>query len=244
MTGKTGKENILFNFFNDFLQVDKKLSNLEKKDCFQNNRGHAVKCYWSVDVTSVLQLSDIGQLTSSCIISDLGGEEQPIKIQYFNIGNNNKICVPFSALPFILLSNIKICVHFQPYPPYYSPILRSVYLFKPYPSYYSPISRFVYLIQRCSLYYSPVSRFVYIVQPYPSYYSPISRLVYIVQPYSSYYSPISRFMYIFQPYPLITLQCQDLCTFSALPFMLLSNIKICIPLSALTFSLPLSGHPQ
>ena len=35
------------------------------------------------------QLSDIGQLTSSCKISDLGGKEQPIKIQYFNIGNNN-----------------------------------------------------------------------------------------------------------------------------------------------------------
>ena len=31
----------------------------------------------------------IGQLTSSCIISDLVCKEQPIKIQYFNIGNNN-----------------------------------------------------------------------------------------------------------------------------------------------------------
>ena len=56
MTGKTGKENILFNFFNDFLQVDKKLSNFEKKDCFQNNRSHAAKCYWSDDVISVFSL--------------------------------------------------------------------------------------------------------------------------------------------------------------------------------------------
>ena len=56
MAGKTGKENILFNFFKDFLQVDKKLSNFEKKDCFQNNRGHAAKCYWSDDVISVFSL--------------------------------------------------------------------------------------------------------------------------------------------------------------------------------------------
>ena len=33
--------------------------------------------------------SVIGQLTLSCIISDLVCKEQPIKIQYFNIGNNN-----------------------------------------------------------------------------------------------------------------------------------------------------------
>ena len=60
MTGKTSKENILFNFFNDFLQVDKKLSNFEKKDCFQNYRGHADKCYWSDDVTSVFSLVILG----------------------------------------------------------------------------------------------------------------------------------------------------------------------------------------
>ena len=72
MTGKPGKENILLNFFNDFLRIGQKLSNLEK--CHQR-----------------FQLSDIGQLTSSCIISDLGGKEQPIKIQYFNTGDNNLI---------------------------------------------------------------------------------------------------------------------------------------------------------
>ena len=71
-------------------ELDKKLSNFEKKDCFQNNRGHAGKCYWSGDVISVSSLvfQVIGQLTSSCIISDLVCKEQPIKIQYFNIGNN------------------------------------------------------------------------------------------------------------------------------------------------------------
>ena len=36
------------------------------------------------------QLSVIGQLTSSCIISDLVRKEQPIKTQYFNMGNNNE----------------------------------------------------------------------------------------------------------------------------------------------------------
>ena len=52
MTGKTGKENILFNFFNDFLRVGQKIClNFEKKDCFQNNRGQ--------------QLSVIGQMMSS-----------------------------------------------------------------------------------------------------------------------------------------------------------------------------------
>ena len=47
MTSNTGKEYILFNFFNDFLRVGQKI---EKKDCFQNNRGHTAKCYWSGDV--------------------------------------------------------------------------------------------------------------------------------------------------------------------------------------------------
>ena len=70
-------------------KLTKKLSNFEKKDCFQNNRGPATKCYWSDDVTSVFS-SVILLLTSSCIISDLGGKEQPIKIQYYNIGNNNR----------------------------------------------------------------------------------------------------------------------------------------------------------
>ena len=36
------------------------------------------------------QLSVIGQLTSSCIISNLVCKEQPIKIQYFNMGNNKE----------------------------------------------------------------------------------------------------------------------------------------------------------
>ena len=53
MTDKTDKENILFNFFND---LDKQLSNFEKKDCFQNNRGHAAMCYWSDDVVSISSL--------------------------------------------------------------------------------------------------------------------------------------------------------------------------------------------
>ena len=39
-----------------FLELDKKLSNFEKKDCFQNNRGQAAKCYWSDDVISVSSL--------------------------------------------------------------------------------------------------------------------------------------------------------------------------------------------
>ena len=32
------------------------------------------------------------------MISDLGGKEQPIKIQYFNIGNNNDFYWPLSIL--------------------------------------------------------------------------------------------------------------------------------------------------
>ena len=56
MIGKTGKENILFNFFNDFLRAGQKKSNFQKKDCFQNNRGHAAKCYWSDDVVSISSL--------------------------------------------------------------------------------------------------------------------------------------------------------------------------------------------
>ena len=30
-------------------ELDKKLSNFEKKDCFQNNRGHAAKDYFSLN---------------------------------------------------------------------------------------------------------------------------------------------------------------------------------------------------
>ena len=60
MTGKPGKENILFNFFNDFLRIGQKLSNFEKNDCFQNNRGHAAKCYWSDDVINVFSSVILG----------------------------------------------------------------------------------------------------------------------------------------------------------------------------------------
>ena len=73
MTGNTGKEYILFNFFNDFLRVGQKLYNFEKKDYFQK--------------IAATQLSVIGQLTSSCIISDLVCKEQPNTV--FNKGNNN-----------------------------------------------------------------------------------------------------------------------------------------------------------
>ena len=60
MTGKTGKENILFNLSMISCESNKKLSNFEKKDCFQNNRGHAAKCYWLDDVVSVSSLVLLG----------------------------------------------------------------------------------------------------------------------------------------------------------------------------------------
>ena len=37
-----------------------KLSNFEKNDCFQNNRGHAAKCYWSDDVINVFSSVILG----------------------------------------------------------------------------------------------------------------------------------------------------------------------------------------
>ena len=69
-------------------ELDKKLSNFEKKECFQNNPCQAAKCYLSDDVIGV---SSLVQLTSSCIISDLVCKEQPINTQYFNIGNTKEI---------------------------------------------------------------------------------------------------------------------------------------------------------
>ena len=51
MTGNTSKEYTFFNFLNDFLRVDKQLSNFEKKDSFQT--------------IAATQLSVIGQVTSS-----------------------------------------------------------------------------------------------------------------------------------------------------------------------------------
>ena len=46
VTGKTGEENILLIYLMISRELNKKLSNFEKKDCFQNNRGHAAKCPW------------------------------------------------------------------------------------------------------------------------------------------------------------------------------------------------------
>ena len=65
---------------------------LKRKIVFKQSRPRSyASVIGQVTYHQPFQLSVIGQLTSSCIISDLGCKEQPIKLQYFNIGNNNTI---------------------------------------------------------------------------------------------------------------------------------------------------------
>ena len=68
---------------------------LRRKIVFEKTAATQLSVIGKMMSSAFSGLSDIGQLTSSCIISDLGGKEQPIKIHYFNIGNNKLYSLQF-----------------------------------------------------------------------------------------------------------------------------------------------------
>ena len=71
-------------------ELDKNCLILRRKIVFKTTPARQLSVIGQV-TSSAFQLSVVGHLTSSCIISDLVCKEQPIKIQYFNIGNNNAL---------------------------------------------------------------------------------------------------------------------------------------------------------